>query len=303
MPSSASPPSAVNSTTASAPSDEGLLDLGDLHDLGPLGVGGGARREQHRERRGRRERGVRDADHPLAHHDHVGAARDRLARARRRCRRAARGTSATSCRGRARRSPRRRPRRSRASSASPCRRSSPVSPSRSTPDDAELERVGQVVLLRQQQRLAFVPRSRPAAGTAAARPAFTRSRFASVAVRAVGLDATRSRGRPARRGARGSRRAEPSSGIAASSVGRQPRRGDRRRGEHDRAPVGGPHALEHDDRRRPRRGRAPPPRSAWRRRCGSRSARSRAACPAGAIASVTPKFTSRLLRSRGRCVA
>ena len=39
MPASVSPPSAVNRTTASAPEPQRLLDLADLHDLGPLAVG------------------------------------------------------------------------------------------------------------------------------------------------------------------------------------------------------------------------------------------------------------------------
>ena len=56
--------------------------------------------------------------------------------------------------------------------------------------------------------------------------------------------------------------------------------------------------------RRPARGRAPPrPRRRRPPRCGSRSASVPGRIPAARIASVTPKFTSRLFRRRGRCVA
>src|SRR5207248_1151173 len=56
----------------------GLLDLGDLDDLGLAALGVGGRREEKREGcRGRKGR-LRDPDHALRHHDHVRAASDRF---------------------------------------------------------------------------------------------------------------------------------------------------------------------------------------------------------------------------------
>ena len=62
--------------------DQGLFDVGDLHDLGTVPARSRARRQQQRERRGRTERFLGDADHPLAHHDDVRTAGDRLSGAR-----------------------------------------------------------------------------------------------------------------------------------------------------------------------------------------------------------------------------
>ena len=79
------------------------------------------------------------------------------------------------------------------------------------------------------------------------------------------------------RGAPGARRADPSSGIAASSAGRT---AGSRQGRPARTPPDARPRSARARARRPRpppRGRAPPPAPAWRPRCGSRSAASPAA--------------------------
>ena len=63
------------------PEDERLLDLRDLHDLGPVAVGARGGGEQQREGGRRGERRLGDPDHPLAHHDDVGPSGDGLRRA------------------------------------------------------------------------------------------------------------------------------------------------------------------------------------------------------------------------------
>ena len=62
--------------------DQRFLDVGDLHDLWTVPARSRARGQQQRERRGRTERFLGDADHPLAHHDDVRTAGDRLSGAR-----------------------------------------------------------------------------------------------------------------------------------------------------------------------------------------------------------------------------